>query len=171
MLTGSQCLAFPLKISKCTHVKLGIPSVLDYIRTRTLTTAAISYTNKSGNYIKLDDNVASGNAGSAKGWESKIGTLEVSSETVTELVSVLSPDQRGLLLEEIHKVQATDVKRRAEEKLASWRWRSRFGRPTSVHQLGADPTGTYCEIPQDWLQKKVAEKSKPQRPTGTELRH
>ncbi|XP_076041569.1 transmembrane protein 65 isoform X2 [Oratosquilla oratoria] len=49
------------------------------------------------------------------------------------------------------------------------RWRSKFGRPSSVPPLGADPTGTYCEIPQDWLEKKVAEKRKPVKPTGAEL--
>ncbi|XP_069173416.1 uncharacterized protein [Procambarus clarkii] len=56
------------------------------------------------------------------------------------------------------------------QKLASWRWRSRFGRPASLHALGPDPTGTYCEIPADWLRRKVAEKSKPKPPTGAELR-
>ena len=41
-------------------------------------------------------------------------------------------------------------------KLASWRWRSRFGRP-SMHKLGADPTGTYCKIPDGWLKEKAGD--------------
>ncbi|XP_042231056.1 uncharacterized protein LOC121872374 [Homarus americanus] len=95
---------------------------------------------------------------------------DVRDDTVVQLVASLTQDQRTMIMDEIHQLQAVEAKKKAEEKLASWRWRSRFGRPTSLHSLGADPTGTYCEIPQDWLQKKMAEKAKPKPPTGAELR-
>ncbi|XP_045585092.1 uncharacterized protein [Procambarus clarkii] len=97
-------------------------------------------------------------------------TSEMTEDDMRRLVASLSVDQRAALMTQIHQVQAVEVKKKAEEKLASWRWRSRFGRPASLHALGPDPTGTYCEIPADWLRRKVAEKSKPKPPTGAELR-
>ncbi|GLH15584.1 Uncharacterized protein GBIM_20007 [Gryllus bimaculatus] len=40
-------------------------------------------------------------------------------------------------------------------QLAGQRWRSKFGRPSKLPRLGdVDPTGSYCPVPQDWLQKK-----------------
>lgn len=39
--------------------------------------------------------------------------------------------------------------------MAATRWRSKFGRPVKVPKLGdVDPTGSYCPMPEDWLQKK-----------------
>ncbi|XP_042872303.1 uncharacterized protein LOC122253338 [Penaeus japonicus] len=102
--------------------------------------------------------------------EERGGKIILHLESMGEFVSALTEEQRAALLLEIHQAQATEVKKKAEEKLASWRWRSRFGRPTSMQSLGADPTGTYCAIPQDWLQKKVAEKTKPRPPNASELR-
>lgn len=43
-------------------------------------------------------------------------------------------------------------------ELASTKWRLRFGRKDVSETLGAvDPTGTYCAMPDDWLQKKLGE--------------
>lgn len=43
-----------------------------------------------------------------------------------------------------------------EGQLAASRWRSKFGRPSKVPTLGdVDPTGTFCPVPEDWLNKKV----------------
>ncbi|KAG0725106.1 Transmembrane protein 65 [Chionoecetes opilio] len=78
------------------------------------------------------------------------------------LVTSLSAQQQTVLLTELHRVQGENARMKAEEKLASWRWRSQFGRPTSLHcpqSPQPDPTGTFCTIPEEWLQKKAAEKS------------
>ncbi|XP_069953768.1 uncharacterized protein [Cherax quadricarinatus] len=99
-----------------------------------------------------------------------VAAPQMTEESIRQLVASLTVDQRTALITEIHLVQAVETKKKAEEKLASWRWRSRFGRPASLHALGPDPTGTYCEIPTEWLQKKVAEKTKPKAPTVAELR-
>nr|XP_027220270.1 uncharacterized protein LOC113812563 isoform X1 [Penaeus vannamei] len=114
--------------------------------------------------------LSSSPSGSDSRAEERRGRIILPLEAMGEFVSSLTEEQRVALLQEIHQAQATEVKRKAEEKLASWRWRSRFGRPASVHSLGADPTGTYCAIPQDWLQKKVEEKTKARPPNATELR-
>jgi len=40
-------------------------------------------------------------------------------------------------------------------QLAGFKWRSKFGRPSKVPELGdVDPTGTYCPLPEEWLSKK-----------------
>lgn len=52
----------------------------------------------------------------------------------------------------LNTIQCIALNRKGE--LAGTRWRSRFGRP-SVMTLGdVDPTGTYCKVPDDWLEKK-----------------
>lgn len=44
------------------------------------------------------------------------------------------------------------------DKLAGRRWRSKLGRPSKVPTLGdVDPTGSYCEVPEDWLKNKYGE--------------
>ncbi|XP_018022851.1 transmembrane protein 65 [Hyalella azteca] len=80
---------------------------------------------------------------------------------VPDFVSSLSAEKRQEILLELHKLEAAEARKKAEDKLASWRWRSRFGRPSSVHKLGADPTGTYCAIPEGWLKEKAAVAAKP----------
>ncbi|XP_071548048.1 uncharacterized protein [Panulirus ornatus] len=112
-----------------------------------------------------------GNEGDDRRKRAVAGTSDLTEDTLRQFVSSLTEEQRATILDEVHQLHAVEVKKKAEEKLASWRWRSRFGRPASLHSsLGADPTGTYCEIPQEWLQKKVAEKTKPKPPTGAQLR-
>lgn len=46
-------------------------------------------------------------------------------------------------------------------QLAATVWRSRFGRPAKLKPaLGdVDPTGSYCAVPEDWLQKKFGRKA------------
>lgn len=40
-------------------------------------------------------------------------------------------------------------------QLAAIRWRSKLGRPSKIPSLGeVDPTGTYCPMPDDWLNRK-----------------
>lgn len=40
-------------------------------------------------------------------------------------------------------------------QLAAFRWRSKLGRPSKIPSLGeVDPTGTYCPMPDDWLNRK-----------------
>jgi hypothetical protein len=40
--------------------------------------------------------------------------------------------------------------------LAASKWRSRFGRPTKIDlKLGDVVGGSYCKMPEDWLQKKI----------------
>lgn len=41
-------------------------------------------------------------------------------------------------------------------QLALSKWRSRFGRPTKIDPaLGEVVGGSYCKMPEDWLQKKI----------------
>uniref|UniRef100_T1HBC0 Uncharacterized protein n=1 Tax=Rhodnius prolixus TaxID=13249 RepID=T1HBC0_RHOPR len=55
-----------------------------------------------------------------------------------------------------------------EDKLAAFRWRSKFGRPSKVPNLGdVDPTGSYCPVPEDWLYRKYAETAS--KPTSSQL--
>lgn len=40
-------------------------------------------------------------------------------------------------------------------QLAAFRWRSKLGRPSKIPSLGeVDPTGTFCPMPDDWLNRK-----------------
>lgn len=40
--------------------------------------------------------------------------------------------------------------------MAAKRWRSKFGRPAKVLPIlgDVDPSGQFCAVPEDWLQKK-----------------
>jgi hypothetical protein len=41
-------------------------------------------------------------------------------------------------------------------QLAASKWRSRFGRPTKIDpNLGQVVGGSFCVMPEDWLQKKI----------------
>ncbi|RXG70294.1 hypothetical protein Avbf_01314 [Armadillidium vulgare] len=91
-------------------------------------------------------------------------------KSIRKLIGELTVDERRDILLDLQLEEAAVRKKEAEEKLASWHWRSKFGRPTSVHPSTVDPSGTYCEIPQDWLIKKVAESVKINPPTFSDLR-
>ncbi|XP_066943177.1 uncharacterized protein [Macrobrachium rosenbergii] len=166
MMTGRPVL-FASLILRCIRDRVPYSSSVYLTKIRIQTTPAVRYSTAADKTVEtVSDKNGRIPDGSIQG-----NTPIYTQDTVFEFVSSLTPEQRAAVLEEIHKAQATEAMKKAEEKLASWRWRSRFGRPSSLHQLGADPTGTYCEIPQDWLKKKVAEKAKPKRPTASELRN
>lgn len=59
----------------------------------------------------------------------------------------------------LKQFESNKQKAQFEGQLAATVWRSRFGRPARLKpSLGdVDPTGSYCAVPEDWLQKKFAE--------------
>ncbi|XP_025988327.1 uncharacterized protein LOC105198807 isoform X2 [Solenopsis invicta] len=75
-----------------------------------------------------------------------------------ELVSKLTPEERGLFLTALNECKSAEDKAGYEGQLATVRWRSKFGRPSKIPSLGeVDPTGTYCPMPDDWLNRKYVE--------------
>ena len=44
-------------------------------------------------------------------------------------------------------------------KLGRQKLRSSFGRPTKIPDMSPeeDPTGQFCEVPSNWLQKKLSQ--------------
>ncbi|XP_011632630.1 uncharacterized protein LOC105424207 isoform X1 [Pogonomyrmex barbatus] len=75
-----------------------------------------------------------------------------------ELVSKLSSEERGLFLTALNEYKSKEDKAGYEGQLAAIRWRSKFGRPSKIPSLGeVDPTGTYCPMPDDWLNRKYVE--------------
>ncbi|XP_011696767.1 PREDICTED: uncharacterized protein LOC105455253 isoform X2 [Wasmannia auropunctata] len=72
-----------------------------------------------------------------------------------ELVSKLTPEERGLFLTALNESKSAEDKAGYEGQLAAIRWRSKLGRPSKIPSLGeVDPTGTYCPMPEDWLNRK-----------------
>ncbi|KAF9411176.1 hypothetical protein HW555_009949 [Spodoptera exigua] len=87
-----------------------------------------------------------------------------------ELVLHLNDEERKVLLYALQQYESKRIKEEYEDKLAGRRWRSKLGRPSKVPTLGdVDPTGSYCEVPEDWLKKKYA--AKVPAPTTKELLH
>ncbi|PZC74596.1 uncharacterized protein LOC110379492 [Helicoverpa armigera] len=87
-----------------------------------------------------------------------------------ELVLHLTDEERKVLLYALQEFESKRLKEDFEDKLAGRRWRSTLGRPSKVPTLGdVDPTGSYCEVPEDWLKKKYAAKAPV--PTTKELLH
>ncbi|XP_050078160.1 uncharacterized protein LOC126565065 [Anopheles maculipalpis] len=80
-------------------------------------------------------------------------------EQLHDLVYRLNEDERELLMNTLKQFESNKVKAKFEGQLAATVWRSRFGRPAKLKPaLGdVDPTGSYCAVPEDWLQKKFAE--------------
>ncbi|KAL0120520.1 hypothetical protein PUN28_008327 [Cardiocondyla obscurior] len=75
-----------------------------------------------------------------------------------DLVSKLSAEERGLFLMALNECKSEEDKAGFEGQLAAIRWRSKFGRPSKIPSLGeVDPTGTYCPMPDDWLNRKYVE--------------
>ncbi|KYM95776.1 PREDICTED: uncharacterized protein LOC108780051 isoform X2 [Cyphomyrmex costatus] len=75
-----------------------------------------------------------------------------------ELVSKLSSEERGLFLTALNECKSAEKKAGYEGQLAAIRWRSKLGRPSKIPSLGeVDPTGTYCPMPDDWLNRKYVE--------------
>lgn len=87
-----------------------------------------------------------------------------------ELVLHLTDEERKVMLHALQQYESKRIKEDFEDKLAGRRWRSKLGRPSKVPTLGdVDPTGSYCEVPEDWLKKKYAAKAPV--PTTRELLH
>lgn len=87
-----------------------------------------------------------------------------------ELVLHLNDEERKVLLHALQQYESKRIKEDYEDKLAGRRWRSKLGRPSKVPTLGdVDPTGSYCEVPEDWLKNKYA--AKVPAPTTKELLH
>lgn len=75
-----------------------------------------------------------------------------------ELVLRFTDEERTILLTALQNYQAKKVKSEYEGQLAAIRWRSKFGRPSKVPNVGdVDPTGSFCPVPEDWLMRKYAE--------------
>ncbi|KAK7790114.1 hypothetical protein R5R35_007085 [Gryllus longicercus] len=85
-----------------------------------------------------------------------------------DLILRLTGEERSALLGALQEFEAEKMKSEYEGQLAGQRWRSKFGRPSKLPRLGdVDPTGSFCLVPQDWLQKKFADIVPP--PTTHEL--
>ncbi|XP_039291936.1 uncharacterized protein LOC111064413 [Nilaparvata lugens] len=79
-------------------------------------------------------------------------------ENAHALVMKLTTDERDALMTVLQEFQSEDLKAEYKGQLAAFRWRSKFGRPTSLPRLGdVDPTGSYCTVPEDWLLRKYEE--------------
>ncbi|XP_053696955.1 transmembrane protein 65 [Sabethes cyaneus] len=87
-------------------------------------------------------------------------------EQLHDLVYRLNEDERELLMNTLKQFESNKQKAQFEGQLAATAWRSRFGRPAKLKPaLGdVDPTGSYCAVPEDWLQKKFAETVPPPPP-------
>lgn len=98
--------------------------------------------------------IASGSARSASGQSVE----HLDREKADELVLRFTEEERTVLLSALQNYQAKKVKSEYEGQLAAIRWRSKFGRPSKVPNVGdVDPTGTFCPVPEDWLMRKYAE--------------
>lgn len=75
-----------------------------------------------------------------------------------ELVSKLTSEERSMFLTALNESKSAEDKAGYEGQLAAIRWRSKLGRPSKIPSLGeVDPTGTYCPMPDDWLNRKYVE--------------
>ncbi|XP_012230024.1 uncharacterized protein [Linepithema humile] len=72
-----------------------------------------------------------------------------------ELVLKLTAEERKLFLTALNESKSQEEKAGYEGQLAAIRWRSKLGRPSKLPSLGeVDPTGTFCPVPDDWLNNK-----------------
>ncbi|XP_051156880.1 uncharacterized protein LOC127278949 isoform X2 [Leptopilina boulardi] len=77
---------------------------------------------------------------------------------VKDFAIKLTSEERELLIKTLQECQSMKIKAEFEGQLATFRWRNKFGRPSTIPSLGAvDPTGSYCEVPDDWLLQKYVE--------------
>lgn len=90
----------------------------------------------------------------------------ISSETIQaltkqqakELTSKMTSEERKLFLAALNECKSKEEKAGYEGQLATFRWSSKLGRPSKIPSLGeVDPTGTYCPMPDDWLNRKYVE--------------
>lgn len=94
---------------------------------------------------------------SSRGYTQAASTL--TREQLHDLVYRLNEDERELLMNTLKQFESNKQKAQFEGQLAATVWRSKFGRAARLKpSLGdVDPTGSYCAVPEDWLQKKFAE--------------
>ncbi|XP_060840078.1 uncharacterized protein LOC132921216 isoform X2 [Rhopalosiphum padi] len=79
-------------------------------------------------------------------------------EKAHALVINLTNEERDNLAWCLNHYESEETKAEYRGQLAGFRWRSKFGRPSKVPELGdVDPTGSYCPLPEEWLLKKYAE--------------
>lgn len=90
-------------------------------------------------------------------------------EKAYELVLALKDAERSSLKLALDKYDALKLKEGFEGKLAATQWRTRFGRLSKVPAplANVDPTGSFCTFPEDWLEKKAAERAQP--PSSSDL--
>ncbi|KAK3924114.1 Transmembrane protein 65 [Frankliniella fusca] len=88
----------------------------------------------------------------------KEATETLDREKADALVLRFTEEERTTLLTALQSYQAKQAKAEYEGQLAAIRWRSKFGRPSKVPNVGdVDPTGSFCPVPEDWLIRKYAE--------------
>ncbi|KRT82625.1 hypothetical protein AMK59_4816 [Oryctes borbonicus] len=93
--------------------------------------------------------------GSAARAETTSTTQGLSKLQAQELILRLTHEERNVLISALQEYHSKVVKEEYEGQLAASRWRSRFGRPSKLPTLGdVDPTGSYCPLPEDWLERK-----------------
>ncbi|KAL4132567.1 hypothetical protein QTP88_009692 [Uroleucon formosanum] len=79
-------------------------------------------------------------------------------EKAHALVMKLTNEERDNLAWCLNHYESEETKAEYRGQLAGFRWRSKFGRPSKVPELGdVDPTGSYCPLPEEWLLKKYEE--------------
>ncbi|XP_065352430.1 uncharacterized protein LOC135947468 [Cloeon dipterum] len=84
--------------------------------------------------------------------------IPLTKQQAEDLVLKLTEEEQKVLMSAIQTFQSEKTRKEYKGQLAGWRWRSKLGRPSSVPKLGsADVTGSYCPLPEDWLDKKFAE--------------
>lgn len=109
--------------------------------------------------------VLQGSGGHAETTSTTVGLNKLQAQ---ELVLRLTGEERIMLIAALQEYESKLVKEEFAGQLAASRWRSKYGRPSKVPRLGdVDPTGSYCSIPEDWLQRKQAESVPP--PTTSQL--
>ncbi|XP_022234846.2 uncharacterized protein LOC111082908 isoform X4 [Drosophila obscura] len=90
---------------------------------------------------------------------SKFST-HLSEERAMELLCNLDEEERHNLRDAMGKIAADKEKKMYESHLAVGSWRTRFGRLSNKPSLGqVDPSGSFCAVPDEWLQKKLGKAS------------
>lgn len=109
------------------------------------------------NGSRLSPLLCTGLSGSSRAYTQAASTL--TKEQLHDLVYRLNEDERELLMNTLKQFESNKQKAQFEGQLAATVWRSRFGRPAKLKPVlgDVDPTGSYCAVPEDWLQKKFAE--------------
>ncbi|XP_029675298.1 uncharacterized protein LOC115242857 isoform X3 [Formica exsecta] len=79
----------------------------------------------------------------------------LTNQQAKELTSKLTSEERKLFLVALNECKSEEEKAGYKGQLAAFRWRSKLGRPSKIPSLGeVDPTGTFCPMPDDWLNRK-----------------